>query len=129
MAYADLTDVIDLYEGTLTSEQETWVENLLGLAERRLKAKIPTLIANIEAGDVDLAVVKDVLVSAVLRAVRNPSGVKQQAVGPFSYSNDTPTAGSGTNIWFRDDELELLAGPSPLAVGSTQMGLPRWRQP
>lgn len=128
MAYAVTADVVARYEGTLTTEQQTWVGTLLDDASALLDAKIPSL-ADRAASDTAVAeLAKIVVVSSVLRTVRNPTGARTttQSAGPFStyVSRDT-----GSDVWFTDNELGLLAAPQPAPVQSVKMTIPSWRVP
>jgi hypothetical protein len=58
------------------------------------------------AAGIDPAFVKDKVIGAVLRVLRNPEGIQSETEGNYSYKVNPITA-SG-NVWYTKDELADL---------------------
>lgn len=104
------TDLEDSYEGELDLEQlDDWYQRKLDEAVRLLLRKAPTIIARMDSYDpttgtgIDPDFVKDKVIGAVLRVLRNPEGFQSESEGDYSYRKN-PTEASA-NIWFTKDEL------------------------
>lgn len=111
------TDLEASYEGELDLDNlDEWYQEKLDEAVRLLIRKVPSIVARMAAHDpstgagIDPAFVKDKVVNAVLRVVRDPdSTFKSESEGNYSYQRD-PLA-SSSNIWYTKDELaDLGAG-------------------
>lgn len=94
------------YEGTIETQKYGWVNSKIDEAVRSLLAYLPELPARIDAGLIDPDLVSDKVVAAVLRVVRNPTGIIQEGEGDYNYRLDKLVA-SG-DIWFPEKDLIAL---------------------
>lgn len=94
------------YEKALPQQQVAWVEQKIDEAVRELLSIIPDIPARIAAGKLNADLVTDKVVAAVLRVVRNPSGIDQENEGDYSYRL-RPTVASG-DIWYQEKDLIQL---------------------
>lgn len=101
-----LEEVKDSYEGTIDPQRYTWVGNKIDEAVRELLSLIPSIPARIEDGSLDPDLVRDKAVAAVLRVVRNPSGIIQESEGDYNYRLNNLVA-SG-DIWYPEKDLTSL---------------------
>lgn len=114
------------YEGDSLPGRAEWWETLIARALRRLEVKIPGITARVTTGAVDLGLVQDAVASAVLRAIRNPTGaaISSETSGPFSRSVSWQSWQAPTirdeDLYFTDDEM---AGLQPLAATSFEIVL------
>ena len=93
---------------TLTDQETTNATAFLGDAWVKLKRTLTTLeddIAADESGDLEAATVA-VLVTAVLRVLKNPDGFKQESLDDWSGTRDG-SASAGA-LFFTDEELSSL---------------------
>jgi hypothetical protein len=122
--YATFEDVKALYELPMPDDQQLRVEALLRQASARLTALVPSLPARVEAGTVDPDLPGGMVVEAVLRVYRNPSGVTQQSTGPFSRSLHATAARN--EIYFDPEAIKVLladVNTSP-GIGTFTVGIP-----
>lgn len=128
--FATLDDVTALFRA-LTEAEAPVVERLLALASRVVRAQVPSIDERISAGTLDPELVRDVVAGMVVRALRNPAGVKQQAVGPMSVTYD----GLAGLVYLAAQELAQLqpvgspsrrVGTIRLAAGLGSPIRPRW---
>lgn len=122
-------DVADVYEGTPPTRTEALLERL----ETRLKRILPdiqTRLAITSATDpnrLDATLLRDVLVDAALRQIRNPKGLTRERDGDYEYSVGRPGNAADRKAprssWFTDEELELLAPRGSSPVGSINLGI------
>jgi hypothetical protein len=129
--FAEVDDVEEAYEGTISESGGRRVQYLLDTLSARLRlllADLPARIDADESGDLALAA-KDVVVQA---AIRRMGGTTQQVrsesegIGPFSRTLTYTTDKSGT---FPDEDLALLGGASVVTsgtVGTSQLRRPDW---
>lgn len=104
-------DVRDAYEGTISTDQVRWVERKLDQAVRELYAIIPTLKARVENESIDVDLVKDKVIDAVLRVVRNPLGIDREGEGDYTiHLRNTVASG---DIWYQDKDLIQLGYEAP----------------
>ena len=103
-------DLVDAYEGaidTQDSETQNWLKYQIGKAERALIGECPSLPRRIAAGSVDVELVRDVVVDAVLRLVRDEDPtLKTESENGYSYSKNALSASA--NIWFPDKDLARI---------------------
>lgn len=118
------TDLIPKYEAELDfDEKDEWYQEKVDEAVRLLLRKGPKLIARMAAYDADLgtgidpAFVKDKVLGAVMRTIRDPEGIKSETEGNYSYERN-PIVASG-NIWYTKDEL------ADLGLGVSVSHIPR----
>lgn len=101
------TDLEASYEGDLDLENlDEWYQEKIDEAVRLLIRKVPTVVARMAAGSIDPDFVKDKVVGAVLRVLRDPEGIQSETEGNYAYKRN-PIVASG-NIWFTKDELADL---------------------
>ena len=101
------TDLEASYEGDLDLENlDEWYQEKIDEAVRLLIRKVPTVVARMAAGSIDPDFVKDKVVGAVLRVLRDPEGIQSETEGNYAYKR-IPIVASG-NIWFTKDELADL---------------------
>lgn len=101
------TDLEASYEGELDLDNlDEWYQEKIDEAVRLLLRKIPTIQSRIAAGTLDPLFVRDKVVGAVLRVLRDPEGMQSETEGNYSYKRN-PIVASG-NIWFTKDELADL---------------------
>lgn len=106
-----LSQVTASYEGTITTQKNAWVNQKIDEAVRELLSIIPDIPVRIGLGTLDPDLVADKVVAAVLRVVRNPTGIEQEAEGDYSYRMRN-TVASG-DIWYQDKELTALGWINP----------------
>lgn len=128
MAYASSADVIAAYEVPIPPESVARVDNLLATASIMLDARVPSLAARVSSDFALADLAKVVVVNAVMRVLRNPSGFRTQTqtTGPFT---TYVSADAGSASWFLPEELELLTPADPMPVQSVNIGIPQWRWP
>lgn len=136
--WASVGDVAALYEGTLPAR----TQSLLDRAERELTRRVRDLLArlglpNDDPDRIDQGLVKDILVDAVIRVLRNPKGFAYERDGDYGYGYGSENVKAAGGIVFTDAELEQLRGvlgdaPSPtgsilLSPGIGGPDYPRWQ--
>lgn len=103
-------DLVAAYEGVIDKqdpETQNWLKYQIGKAERALIGECPSLPRRIAAGSVDVELVKDVVVDAVLRLVRDEDPtLKTESENGYSYSKNALSASA--NIWFPDKDLARI---------------------
>ena len=110
---------------TVPLEDSAKFEYLLRLGAALLRLRFTTLDARIASGDLDAALVADVLVAMVLRApvVTNPERVRSESVSPDTYSVTYDGSAGGDELELTAQEVALLAPreePAPL-FGSARL--------
>lgn len=108
---ADLTTlqaVEDRWRPT-TGQESTNARSFISAASRLLRRKFPDIDERIAAGELDADLVGDVVINAVLRALKNPDGIRRVSVDDYTEERDSAAA-SGV-LGFTDEELDLLAPP------------------
>lgn len=99
-------DVAKSYEGEIEAAQVTWVEHKIDEAVRDLIGLIPSIPARIASRELDPELVKDKVVGAVLRVVRNPQGIESEGEGDYNIRLKN-TVASG-DIWYQEKDLIQL---------------------
>lgn len=110
------TDLEAPYEGELDLENlDEWYQEKVDEAVRLLLRKAPTIIARMAAykpsdgTGIDPQFVKDKVLGAVIRVLRNPEGLESETEGNYSYRLNRAEASA--NVWYTKDELaDLGAG-------------------
>lgn len=107
------TDLEAPYEGELDLENlDDWYQDKIDEAVRLLLRKAPTIVSRMAAYDptrglgIDPEFVKDKVLGAVLRVLRNPEGLMSETEGDYSYRLNPVVASA--NIWYTADELADL---------------------
>lgn len=112
---ADVSDVEDMYR-PIPDDETTRVESLIRYASSVVRGRVPAIDRRIASGLLDEQTARDVVAVMVTRALRNPTGVSQETIGPVSYSIDS-NVGSGY-IYLSDAEAALLAASAGGAAAS-----------
>lgn len=128
ITYATWDDVVEAYELTLPVSRKAWVETQLRRGSARLRQLVPTLDARLalpaaDPARLDPELPAGLLVDAVLRVVRNPTGAQQQTAGPF---NQAFAGGvQRADVHFNEAEVhQLLDPPSDPAAGTFHVAIP-----
>lgn len=107
------TDLEATYEGELDLENlDEWYQEKVDEAVRLLLRKVPNIVARMAAYNpttgegIDPLFVKDKVLGAVMRVLRDPEGMQSETEGNYSYKRN-PIVASG-NIWYTKDELADL---------------------
>lgn len=89
MTYATTDDVVVSLGRSLTADEATQADGLLGRIERRIIRRIRDLAAQV-AGDATLeGVVVEIEADSVARVIRNPEGLRQEQAGDYMYTRAT----------------------------------------
>lgn len=109
------------YTGTAsTTVQQAWLDVAFRALRRELRLHGVKLEESIDPGDVDAILdVVDVVVSATLRSLRNPDGVKSDAGGIDDYNENRTFADATEDIYFTAAEIRRL---TPVATGTGWSG-------
>ncbi len=105
--YATFGDVRETYEGTIPDDRRNRIDALIRRASAKLTHLVPGIPERIEEGSLDPELPRGMVVEAVLRQYRNPSGATNQNVGPFSQSLNS-NASKSEAITFPREELDML---------------------
>lgn len=93
------------YDGTASTQvQQHWLD----VAWRQLQREDRSLVARIDAGDLDSQTVADVVTAAARRVLRNPEGLKQESGSIDDYQESATYADSSEDIYFTAAELRRL---------------------
>lgn len=98
MTYATASDVQTLLARELTTEETVLVDRRLAQVERMILRRIPDLVAQIDAGDLDAEDLTDIEAEAVLRVVRNPDGLASETDGNYGYVKSADAADNSLRI-------------------------------
>jgi hypothetical protein len=115
----------------LTRDEAQGIDGMLRFASGIVRVRVPSVDARITEGTLDRQLVADVVASMVLRAIRNPTGVRTETVGPVSYTVDSNVAAG--YLYLDPAELALLVPPASAsrALGTMRLhaglGLPTRR--
>jgi N-acyl-L-homoserine lactone synthetase len=121
---ATLDDLEQLWR-PLTADEERSADTLLRMASAMLRSSVPSVDARVCDGTLDAQTVADVVAMMVVRAMRNPTGVKQETIGPVSYSVDARVAAG--YLFIDASELALLAPRARAGAGGVGVGSIRLR--
>lgn len=126
--YAVFADVQARYEQTIPADRQAYVDLLIDEAEQELIRQVPNVAVRVALVSTDPnylnpAVVKTVVVRAVLRTYSNPRGYANETDGQYGYgfSRQQLRAGAqiGGDISFSDSDLALLGVlPARARVGT-----------
>lgn len=134
-AYADWSDVAAGFERPIPTKLHAVIDVFLARASRRLRILKPTLAAALTEADEDSDLpgfVKDMVVDAGERKLRNPGGFSHEAAGVFSVSRYDDFAKG--RITFDPEDLRLLDSYIDITLGEIVRGpirspIPAWRVP
>lgn len=118
-------DDVEAVFGPLDATQKSAVGVWLDVAWGKLKRKVPTLTAQLEADKVDVALVKSAVVSAIVRVLNNPKGVRSAGVDDGQYTIDVEQS-SGRLYIHEDDIADLKPSWALSGVYSMPLGVPYW---
>jgi hypothetical protein len=104
--FAEPGDVRAEFEGIIPDSRDTWLEAKIVAAEAKLISLVPSIETSTNPHR--LALAKTMIVDAVLRVYRNPSGATQETASVYSVSRSKDAA-SGL-LYFPEDELDALRG-------------------
>ena len=103
----------------LTDAEAATVSGRAASAWLRILAKVPDVEARMTAGTLAEAVVRDVMVSMLLRVFKNPDGFRSFG-GQIDDGQESATVDSALStgeIYVSADELAMLAPPAVLPAG------------
>ena len=118
-------DDVEAVFGPLDATQKSAVGVWLDVAWGKLKRKVPTLTAQLEADKVDVALVKSAVVSAIVRVLNNPKGVRSAGVDDGQFTIDVEQS-SGRLYIHDDDVADLKPNWALTCVYSMPLGVPYW---
>lgn len=102
-------DVAKRYEGDLGRFPKEFVETQISDAVDYADARWGSFIeGRLAAKVLTPGLYQRVIADAVLRVLRNPQGLASEGDGGYSYTTRA-TVASG-NLWFTQDDVELLSG-------------------
>lgn len=113
--YAQADDVADRWGQAIPQDRVAWVEQQIDDAEEHIADRVGPIADRIAAGRTTAARVEIVVCDMVLRVLKNPSGWRQQSVGPFNHTTDREVS-SGRLMLTRNDK-RLLG----IRVGATSV--------
>lgn len=94
MTYATAADVAALLARELDTLETALVGRRLAQVERMILRRIPDLVAQIDAGDLDAEDVTDIEAEAVYRVVLHGDGIVSETDGNFSYQKSQSADGT-----------------------------------
>jgi len=104
-----IDDVKARYEGDLGRFPEAFVKTQISDAVDYADARWGTFIEQrLTSKVITEGLYKRIISDAVLRVLRNPQGLASEGDGGYSYTTRA-TVASG-NLWFTQDDVELLSG-------------------
>lgn len=109
---------------TLTDDEITQVTNHIADAAVLIRAQVPNVDARIAAGSLDIGLARLATVRAVLRVMLNPTGLKSETDGEYSYTRDSSQA-SG-ELYISSGDLALLSPRGRAQVGTIRVREPQW---
>lgn len=121
--FATFQDVKDSYEGDIPDDDRPRVETLLRRASARLLRIVPSTAYRLGSGELDPDLPAGLVVEAVLRVYRNPEGVTQEQIGPFT--KQFGARGVSSEITLDPNEVhELLDPVATWPAPAIRLGLP-----
>lgn len=120
--FATFDDVADAFEGDIPETDRRRVETLIRRASARLLAIVPSTELRVQAGELDADLPAGLVVDAVLRVYRNPEGVTQEQIGPFSKQFNVRNMTS--EVTFDMAEVHLMLDPLYSPAKTIRVGLP-----
>lgn len=115
---ATTADIVSRWR-PLSTQETTNATTFLDDAWRMLRRKFPTLAVDVE-DDADLsAEAVRVMVTAVLRVMKNPDGKRQESIDDYSWTRDQ--AVSAGLLYFTDADLDDLYPEGPTGAFSFSM--------
>jgi hypothetical protein len=133
---ASVGDVAEQF-GTLSAAQEQLAAVLIRAASQMIRARRPSIDAQVAAGTVPADLVALAVTNMVLRVLRNPGGLRAETVGPFSRTYDV-TYAAGLLVLSPDEESLLnpvvqpgatVKGPVRMLQAQAPLGIAAVRRP
>jgi len=87
---------------------DTVAKTWLDVAWRALRREVPSLEASIASGELTVDDVRDVVVAAALRVVRNPEGFETESGSIDDYQESVKRADATQDVYFTAAELRRL---------------------
>jgi hypothetical protein len=100
-------DLDRTFEDNLDDTKTEWYEAKIDEAARLLISKVPSIPSRIAVGSLDEETVKDLVLKAVMRVIRNVKGLTQ--VGEEGVNMSFNSNVSSGDLWFSKADLELVA--------------------
>jgi hypothetical protein len=94
----------------------------LAQASARVRARVPSLQARLDSGELDPLLVRGVVSDMVIRTLRNPAGVAQKTAGAESITFDR--AAVTASLTLTDEEISLLRGRFGERASQVRLGSP-----
>ncbi|VEW13556.1 Uncharacterised protein [Brevibacterium casei] len=117
----DVESVFGPLDDAQTRASQVWVDVAWG----KLKRKVPTLVAQIQSEKADMVLVKQAVVSAVVRVLNNPKGVRSGGLDDGQFTIDVEQ--SSGRLYIHDDDVADLKPTWAIpGVYSLPMGVPYW---
>lgn len=110
MAITSPQDVASRLGRTLTDEETSLVNVLIGDAENIIRVRVPG--REMDPDVIDLDLVPQVVGQAIVRVLRNPDGYRSESAGGVSYTIDTRAAAGFLTILAEEWALLGLTAPS-----------------
>lgn len=128
------TDLEGPYEGELDLENlDEWYQEKVDEAVRLLLRKAPNIVARMAAYNastgtgIDPQFVKDKVLGAVIRVLRNPEGYESETEGTYAYRLNRTEASA--TVWYTKDELADLGISSATVKPRTVFAKTRYGWP
>ncbi|GEL19357.1 Gp19/Gp15/Gp42 family protein [Pseudonocardia asaccharolytica] len=123
-SYAQIEDVALRLDRPIPPTEQYRVQVLLDEAEVELALAAGDIAARIAAGKTTAERVRRAVCEMVLRVLRNPSGFRQQSVGPFSVTADRQVASGLLTVSRRERRLlGLRVGAATVSLSDADNGL------
>ena len=119
--FASTTDVAARWQRDLSTEQDTAATALLAGVSALIRYLAPGIDDRIADGTLDAEIPKMVTVSAVLRVLRNPAGVRSWSIDGIQVTHDTRDLPDPAQPYITEGELDLLAGNRRRQVGTVRL--------
>lgn len=123
MPYATLDDLEQAYEGVMPPRASYLLEQAHVDLDRHVTGITDRMaLPSTDAGHLPAALVKGIVLEAVMRRLRNPKGYTSERDGDYGYSFGRPGSQADARVprslWFTDRELDTLAprGFSPIGT-------------
>jgi hypothetical protein len=130
LVYAEFAEVRLASEKPIPDDAEPRITELIKRASARLTAMRPwgpTIPYRLSAGTLDPEIPAGLVIDAVLRVYRNPTGVTQRNVGPFGQQFNAKA--TKAEISFDSDEVDAALGIPDAVPGTFRVGIPRSQRP
>jgi len=96
--FASSSDVAELLARELSDEETLLADRRLLQVERMILRRVPDLVAQVAAGDINEQDVIDIEAEAVYRVMRNPDGLFSETDGQYGYQRTREAADNSLRI-------------------------------